>query len=611
MNFEMWMTLGTIALVVVVLASTRWGTDLVMAGGLVLLMATGVVGLKEATAGFANEAILMIAGLFVVAAGLRETGGIELIGRRLLGQPRSLPVAQARMMAPVAAMSAFMNTTPIIAMYLPMISDWARRLGIQPSRLFMPLSFAGILGGQTTLIGTGSNLILMTLFVGFMADPPQWVTEMGISAPGPIVGFWGPAVVGVPAAILGMGFIVAFSRWLLPDRQPQAEGREDVRTYRVERVVKANSPIIGKSIEQAGLRNLPGLYLHGIRRKGRILRAVAPTEVLQSGDSLIFVGDVDSVVDLRKIQSLSSATDEVEKVEGRELTRTLVEAVVSSESPLAGRSVRGVKFRTVYNAAIIAVHRSGKHLRGKIGNIRLQSGDTLLLEADRRFVETYRRSSDFYVVSKVEGSRPVMFDRAWRALAILGLLVIGLTTGVIDRVAVVWLCGLLMVATRCLGGPGARSAINLQVLITIGAAMGIGQAVDQSGLAGMLAGWLSDFSSQTGVGPHGMLLVIFAVTTIAAQLMTNYGAAVIMFPIVMQAAYGMDSSPYPFLFTMMSAAGCNFLTPVTYQTNLMVYGPGGYRFLDFMRLGLPLTILVAIIAAIMAPLVFPFMVAAP
>lgn len=610
MTTEALITLGTIAMVVIALTiRKRIGPDLVMAGGLVILMLTGVVNWEDATKGFAGQPILMIAGLFVIAAALQETGGIELIGRRILGRPTNLVTAQLRMMIPVAVMSACMNTTPIVAMYLPMVHNWGKRLRIQSSKLFMPLSFSAIFGGQGSMIGTGSNLIIMMLFINWWKTPPDWVASLNIGPPSGVTAMWGSAWIGIPAAILGIGFIVLTTKWLLPDRVPLSESRTDNRQYEIKMLVEDNAAIIGKTIAKAELRSLQGLYLHAIIRDDVFMRAVPPEEVLCKGDKLVFVGDVRSVVDLRKIRGLVPASKELKKLDTQLVARTMVEAVVADNSMLVGQLVRNSQFRATYNAAILAVHRRGKVIKGKIGNIMLEAGDTLLIESDGSFLATWRHSQDFYLVSKVEGSRPPLHNKALFSLAMLGLLIVLLTTNTytgINLVAGVWLCGLLMVASGCINGPAARKAINLQVLIVIGAAMGIGQAVDKSGLALTASSSLLDFTDSIGAGNHGTLLAVFFLTSVAAQLMTNFGAAVIMFPIVISAAQGLGVSPYPFVFTMMAAAGYNFITPLTYQTNLMVYGPGGYRFMDFPRLGVPLTLLVAIIATTVAPLVFPF-----
>ncbi len=606
MSTDAWITLATLMLVIgALLNKRRIGPDLIMAGGLVILMLTGVVNFEEVSMGFAQRPILMIAGLFVVAGGLKETGGVELIGRKLLGRPTNLATAQIRMMLPVASMSAFMNTTPIVAMYLPMVHDWARQLKIPASKLLMPLSFAGILGGQGTMIGTGSNLIIMGLFIDFWQHPPQWVIDLGVSAPSSSVTMWGAAWIGVPVAIFGMLFILVTSRWLLPNRERLDSFQRNRREYEIKMMIEKGSPIIGKSIQDAGLRQLPGLYLHDIIRDGFV--RVDLGMKLAAGDKLVFVGDVNSVVDLRKIKGLvPSSKDLLKDVEGVSFNRTMIEVVVSGSSPLVGRTVRDSQFRTIYNAIILAVHRKGNYIKGKIGDIKLEPGDTLLIESNQAFLHDYRNSPDFYLVSQVQNSRPPIHEKAFLSLGILGLLIILLTTNVIGRVAAIWLCGLLMVLCRCINGPAARKSINLQILIVIGAAMGIGKAVEVSGLASIASQGILDFANNLSVGNHGTLFLVFLMTSIAAQLMTNFGAAVIMFPIVISAAHGLDVSPYPFVFTMMAAAGCNFMTPITYQTNLMVYGPGGYKFFDFPKLGIPLTLLVAVIAVIIAPIVFPF-----
>ena len=608
MSFDAIITTVTILSIVILLVQKRRiGPDLIMASGLVILMIFRVVSFDEAVAGFAQRPILMIAGLFVIAGALHETGGIELIGRRLLGRPATLISAQLRMMVPVASMSAFMNTTPIVAMYLPMVNDWAKRLKIPASKLLMPLSFAGILGGQGTMIGTGSNLIIMGLFIQWWETPPSWVQTMHLAPPSGVVSMWGAAWIGVPVAILGMAFIVLTSKWLLPDREPPISKVQHKREYEIKMRVEGGSPIVRQTIAEAGLRRLDSLYLHAIVRNDELIKGVGPTMVLEKDDHLIFVGDVRSVVDIRKIKGLVPAHKDMAKFDGKPFKRTMIEAVVAENSPLVGQTIRDSQFRSTYNAAILAVHRRGNYIDGKVGNIKLEAGDTLLIESTDDFLNDWKQSPDFYLVSQVKDSRPPIHDRAWLSLFILAILIILLTTNVMGRVAAIWMCGLAMVLTRCISGQNARKSINLQVLIVIGAAMGIGRAVENSGLAEYCSTHLLQFAQSVHIGNYGTLFLIFIMTSIAAQLMTNFGAAVIMFPIVIGAAEGIGVSPYPFVFTMMAAAGCNFMTPITYQTNLMVYGSGGYRFMDFPRLGIPLTLLVAVLACIIAPQVFPFL----
>tara|TARA_B100001059_G_scaffold204339_2_gene213584 strand:+ start:2014 stop:3840 length:1827 start_codon:yes stop_codon:yes gene_type:complete len=606
--FEAWFTLAIIALIIVALISNRIGMDVAMLGGLVVLMATGIVSVDRGIEGFASQAVLMIAGLYVIAAGMRETGAIEIAANRLLGRPRSANEAKIRLLGPVALLSGFMNNTPIVAMCIPLIRNWSRRLGISPSTLYMPLSFSAILGGRLTMIGTASNLVVIGLFTQYMTKDHPWLTDIGFSMPAEWVLFFGVGAIGLPCVVLGIIFIILTSRFLLPERMPVESSPLDARTYQVEMVVAADAPIKGSTIEQAGLRQLPGLFLSQIDRGGVIMPAVGPDEILEAGDRLGFVGVLDSVMDLRRIRGLEPATDQTGKLTGSTGSRTLAEVVVSANSPLVGHSVRSSRFRTRYNAVIIAVHRQGEKVEGKIGDIRLRIGDTLLLDTHVGFLEAHRDDPDFYLVSKVDESRPIRHDRAMLSMGIL-VLMVGLLIGGgsinIPPLLAVWICAILMVFSRCVTGTVARASINLQVLVSIGAAIGLGAALEESGAATDIVGWLIGNATDMQLHPTLMLLILFVIGNVLSQLVTPYAASVLMFPIVMQAAELLEVSPLAYVFTLM-IAGCNFSTPIGYQTNLMVYGPGGYRFLDYARLGIPLTILVAVICVIVAPLVFPY-----
>lgn len=606
MSVEAWFTIGTIILVVTALMSNQISVDVVMIGGLTMLMVgdyvlpEDVLPVETAINGFAHPAIMLIGSLFVVAAGLRETGGMEVVAQRLLGRPKTIGGAQLRLMVPVTLMSAFMNNTPIVAMYLPIVSDWARKLRISASKLYIPLSFASIMGGKLTYLGTASNIVIMTLYMQYLVDaelPPLSAAKR----------FWGVAAVGAPAFILGLAYIVVCSRWLLPDRRPVADTPIDARQYQVTMVVHAESPIVDKTIEEAGLRHLPGLFVAGIERDGQLIPAVGPSFVLRAEDRLMLVGVLESVVDLRKIRGLTPETDQVAKVEASPPVRTLVEAVVSSNSPLVGRTIRGTQFRTRYNAAIIAVHRSGAHVKGKIGDIAFQPGDTLLMETHTGFVDAYRHSSLFYLVSNVEGSRPVRHERAGLSLGILALLVVLFTLTPVNQVISAFFCAMLMIVTRCVTGTIARSSINWQVLVVIASALGMGHALKTTGAADQIAHSMMDACRQLGFGPQGLLLVTFLMAAVFTQLINNNGSAVLMFPIVIATTQELNVNPEPFIFCLMIAAGASFVSPVVYQTNLMVYGPGGYKFIDFVRIGTPLVILTAIVCVLIAPIVYPFM----
>ena len=288
MGFEAWASLITVVLVMVAMLSNRIAIDVGMAGGLFLLLLLGVSSVEDAFRGVAHPAVLMIGSLFVVAAGLRETGAIQVFAERLLGRPTNVFVAQLRLMAPVAILSAFMNNTPIVAMYLSIVDGWARKIRISPSKLFIPLSFAAILGGRLTLIGSSSNIVAMGLYLQYLdknSPLPAGVNEISSMKQ-----FWGPGAVGLPITIVGIAFILVFSRWLLPTRKPALEVGPDARKYTVQMEVRPDSPIVNKSIEEAGLRHLPGLFLIEIDRLGEPIPAPPPYISLRAGDVLSLAG---------------------------------------------------------------------------------------------------------------------------------------------------------------------------------------------------------------------------------------------------------------------------------------------------------------------------------
>ncbi|MEX0654510.1 MAG: SLC13 family permease [Phycisphaeraceae bacterium] len=590
MGWEAWATLAVVLLVIAALVRNIAGPDIILLGGLALLAGLGIVGSGEAVAGFGNEGLVTVAVLFIVVTGLTQTGAMSMIVQPLLGRPTTVAAAQARMMFPVAGLSAFLNNTPIVAMFLPLLSDWCKKTGIAPAKLFLPLSYAAILGGTCTIIGTSTNLVVNGLLIE-SADLDSF-------------NLFDIAWIGLPALVVGLAYILLASRWLLPDRGSALDLGDDPRQYTVEMIVDPLGPLVGQTIEQAGLRHLPGLYLAEIARDGEVLPAVAPTTILRGDDRLVFVGIVESVVDLRKIRGLAPATNQVFKLNTPRTQRTMVEAVVSDSCPLVGKSIREGRFRSTYNAAVIAVARNGQRiLDKKIGDIVLRPGDTLLIEAHPNFARQQRNSRDFFLVSQVEGSAPPRHERAWLAMAILVAMVALVTLGYMTMLQAALLAAVAMIGTRCCTGGEARRSIDWQVLIVIGAAFGIGRAMDNSGAAAGIAGFIID-----AVGPHPLLvlLAVYIVTSLFTELITNNAAAVLVFPIALASANSLDVSFTPFAIVIMVAASAAFATPIGYQTNLMVLGPGGYRFTDYLRFGLPLNLLVMAVTLTLAPLFWPF-----
>ena len=600
MGWEGFSCLAVVGVMAIVLAGNLAKPDTVLLGGLTILMTLGVFSNRfptaaESIAHFGNEGLATIAVLFVVAEGMRATGAMSLIGQPLLGRPRSVKEAQVRLMAPVAALSAFLNNTPIVAMFIPVVDDWCKKVGLSPSKLFIPLSYAAIMGGSCTLIGTATNLVVQ----GMVFDA-QAVGALG----GVHLGMFTITAVGVPAAVVGIVYIVAASRWLLPDRRPWTEDLQDARRYTVEMTVEPGSSIDGKSIELAGLRHLPGVYLVEIEREGEQLIAVGPEQVLRGNDRLIFVGVVDSVRDLQKIRGLVPATDQVFKLSTPRPARCLVEAVVSDACPLVGRTIREGRFRSVYNAAVLAVYRNGEHLMKKIGDITLQPGDTLLMETSAQFVATQRHRRDFFLVSQVPDSEPVRHNRAWLAMLIMLVMVLLASTEVMRLLNAALLAAGAMLLTGCCSPQDARGSVNWRVILTIGAALGIGHALDASGAAAWAAHSL--VGAFEGFGAWGVLAAVYLVVMLFNSMIGPVGSAALAFPIARLAAEDLGVSFMPFTVTLMMAASASFATPIAYQTNLMVYGAGGYRFSDYLRVGLPLNLVNMAIVVGLCPWIWPF-----
>jgi di/tricarboxylate transporter len=602
MGWEAWVTLCVVVLLLWALARNLAGPDVILMAGALLLVSLSLVSRKfprvaELASSFGNEGVITVAVLYVVAAALTETGGMTLLTERVLGRPHDVASAQVRLGMTVIPISAFLNNTPVVAMFIPVVNDWCKKTGISPSKLFIPLTYAAVLGGTCTLIGTSTNLVVHALMVNARKTDPSM----------PLMNMLTLAPVGLVCAVFGLAFIVIASRWLLPSRTSFRADASDPRQYTVEMQVEPGSAVDGLSIERAGLRRLPGSYLSAIERDGETLVAVGPDQVLRGNDRLVFVGVVESVVDLQRIRGLVPATDQVYKLTASRLNRCLVEAVVSNTNPLVGRTIRDGRFRTRYDAAVIAVYRDGERLSGRIGDIALKTGDTLLRQASHLFAEHHRNSRDFLLVSRIEESRPIRHDKAWIAIAIMVGMVLVASFESHTRIGIFHaslIAAGLMGLTRCISAGQARRSVDLPVLVAIVAALVIGKSVETTGLATAWAGQL--IHASTAFGPWAVLAAVYALTVVMTELVTNNAAAALAFPIAHAAAQGLGVNFMPFAVAVAIGASAGFATPLGYQTHMMVLGPGGYRFADFTRMGIPLDILCGVVTVTLTPMVYPF-----
>lgn len=590
------------------MAMGRFAPDIIMMGVLTVLLVTGILNPEEAIQGFANRGVMTVGMLYIIASAMKETGAMSRITALLLGRPKDERSAQIRLIFPVAVMSGFINNTPIVAMFLPTLAGIARRCRIAPSKLFMPLSFASILGGVCTLIGTSTNVITSKL----LSDEQLTVDGGPVTLDNPALefGMFTLAKVGLPIAVVGLAYILIFGRRLLPDRlNPIEDAETHEQGYHAALKVSLGSPIVGKTVEAANLRNLPGLFLSRIEREHDSIVAVSPTEKIQTGDVLVFVGQLESVVELQQIkglvpESIDSQDDEQEAEPGSQYRPNLriVEAVVSNNSSLVGMTIRQSGIRTRYGAVVVAVRRQGQQIPGKLGEIRLRPGDTLLLEAPPGFSGRFGSTNDFYLVNESGTPAALRHDRAWASIGILALLVVLISFRIFPPMTAAMLAAGLMILTRCCTGPQARRGIDFQILTVIGASFGIGQAMIKTGLAEDIS--MAIVSVCASMGPYGLLAAIYALTTVFTATMTNNAAAVLMFPIGIGIAASQGLNPMPFVVAITVAASCEFSTPIGYQTNLMVMGPGGYRWLDYTRFGGPLTLLCGAVCVVLAPHMF-------
>jgi len=550
------------------------------------LLVSGVLPAELALSGFSNIGVFTIAALYVVVGALRESGATQLLRRYLVGQPKSQANAINRILPVTTVLSAFVNNTPIVAMFTNLVQGISKRYSIRLSSILIPISYASILGGLCTLIGTSTNLVVDGL-VKAQGLPGFTLFEL--------------AYLGVPIAIVGLLYLKFVAPHLLPNRESAIEQFEHVREYMVELVIQPNSELVRRSIQDAGLRNLPGLYLVEIEREGQILSAVRPRTVLDQGDRLVFAGSPESVLELRNIHGLVLADDQRFKLEGNRSDRRLFEAVLSPSNHMIGKTIKESRFRHRYSAVVLSVSRHGERLNGKLGELQLQAGDTLLIEAQKGFLMRYRNSGDFLLVSKLASTDNGDERKAITALVIFVSMILLPSFGIFSIFESVAAAAGAMLLTKCINFEEAGKSIDYNVLLVIACAFALGAAVSHVGLADYISAFLVDSVST----PMAGLVAVYLVTVLLTELMTNNAAAIIMLPIALSIAQGFGVQYEPFAVAVMVSASASFMTPTGYQTNLMVMGPGGYHFTDYFKVGAPLSIIVAIMAFTLIPIIWP------
>lgn len=572
--FHAWIVAGVVVLLITSLYRSWLKPSLAFLVAVTLLLLSGVITPKESLEGFANEQLAVIIILLVLSEIIRKSH-ISMVGLgKLFGSRGNPSVFKFKLVGVVASLSAFFNNTPIVAMLIPFVKSWGGRNKVAPSKLLIPLSYAAILGGCCTLIGTSTNLIVNGL-----------ATEAGFDSLEIFDFFW----VGGPMALIGTLYL-SFADKLLPERKDRVSGFiKHSREFLVETEIKGGSNLIDKTVEEAGLRNLDNVFLVEIIRGDDKIAPVAPSEILSEEDVLIFAGNIEMMEDLKRPElglTLPKACD---------IPMTNVsEVVLSYNSSLIGKTVKETDFRGRYDGAILAVHRNGEKLSGKIGSIVLTAGDVLLVLTGKDYFKRTQGVQAFYTLSGEDRADALPVWKVFSVIAGVIAAVVLSSLGIIPLFSGLVVVLALALAMGVVPITEIRKSFDINLVIIIALGLALGKAMINSGLAGLIANQVVDWMKPLGV--VGMLAGIFIITNLLAAYITNSAAVAIVFPVSVTMAQSMGFDVVPFILIVAFGAAANFITPVGYQTNLMVYGPGGYTFKDYLKVGLPLTLSYAIAA---------------
>ncbi len=535
----------------------------------VILLISGIITTSEVLSGFSNEKIATIIVLVLITSGIRKNFQIESLFDLIFKAAKSYRGFMVRMMSQTAILSSFINNTPVVALMTPYVIDWGKKNNIAPSKLLIPLSFATIMGGMITIIGTSTTLVLN----GFLEDYNL-----------PIMKASDLLIIGLSVTITGILFIVLFGHKLLPSHEDYLKKySENIKEYVVETRILEYSKLANKSVTDAGLRNLKGVYLVEIVRNQRVISPVNPNEILEKGDALIFAGNTNDIFELINTQQGLDLPTTARDLEND--NTQVIEAVISPFSSIIGKTVKEVQFRNRYNAAIIAVHRNGERVRGKIGEIVLQPGDLLLTYAGNDFKERVDLYRDLYITSTVRQINKPGAKKYYALGAIAVCILFLLISGQISLFLSLMIIISMMVGFRLIKVQDVKRELDLNLIIILVFSLAIGKAIEKTGAGAIIANYIINL-----LEPYGhisVLIGIILLTNLLTSTIGNVGAVSIAFPIAFELSNKLQIDGFPFYLGLAYAASAAFMTPISYQTNLIVYGPGGYTFKDFFRIGLP------------------------
>ena len=584
-NLYAWITIVTVLTMFTVLLFTKLRADLVFLGAIAILFVTGVLDAKEAFSGFSSTSVVIIGVLFVVVAGLTHTGVLQWIVKHLLGQPKSYSKAVIRLMLPVAALSSFLSNTTVVALFVGIVKMWSKKLNISPSKLLIPLSYASGMGGVCTLIGTPPNLIISGLYADHTGTAMNVLTT---------------TIPGLFCLCIGVLSIIAM-RKLLPDRQAPETAFESTSDYTVELLVPSDNSHIGETIAEAGLTNVNGGSLIEIFHFDEIITPVPDDEIIMGGDRLIFAGQIDEILELKKTHGLVNANHHIFTMDEVSKDRQLQTAYVTFGSSLINTTIGDSTFEHDNNMILVAVARRGKRINESPRKVVLQAGDTLLFECPPHVnIHTERLASQLQFFDNAQV--PNIGKKTLVSTTIMILMVVLSALNIIPLLQCAFLAAIAMLLFRCCNVDQAMKAINWEILMVFAGSVVLGIAIQKTGIAERLAFGILDVC---GTNPIVVMAAICFVGTFITEFISNTAAGAMFFPIMYEAAEKLGYEPYPFLIALMVSVSSSFATPIGSPTHMLVYGPGGYRFSDFMRIGLLMNLIILAANIFIVNIIYP------
>ncbi|MBS1233490.1 MAG: family permease [Bacteroidetes bacterium] len=589
-SFDLIAVFLVLAFILISLYFKLLGVPYTLLIGVITLGIFGVLTPAEIVSGLGNEQVAVVILILLFSEVLRKTSIIENTFDLMFRKVKTYRHFLGRMVMSVAAFSMLLSNISLVAVLMPYIHNWAKRNTIFPSKLLMPLSFAAILGGSATLIGTSTNMIIngmveeQTLFPGLAS-----------------LQIFDFAWVGIPMILLGTLYLLGAGKWLLPSRKVIVEDLQTHnREYVIEAKVKSNSHLIGKTIAESGLNEIKGLTLVTILRRSFRITSVPSDVMLDKGDVLIFTGETKNIADLIATNS-GLMLPEVGTL-SRMKRAEVVEVVISQNSALINKTVRDSNFRGKFDAAIIAVHRNGERIEGKLGNVVLRAGDVLLLFAGENFISRTSDTNDFYFISKI---REFLKLEWWKTAILVGGSLLVILLAVLHVISLFMGFTIMIVVSLILKVTSPKeipASIDYNLALVIVMSLALGTAMIKSGAAALIAnGMISVFLP---LGKTGVLFGIYLLTSLLTLLITSKAAIALAFPVALSVAFTLGITPVPFILSVAYAGACTFISPNGYATNLMVSGPGGYTPRDFLRVGFPLTVLYMVVALTILSMIY-------